>query len=114
MPPPARVRSRERLVGLDWHWLRPTLFTVGLVALVPFAIGADGPTTVSSLVTCAVGFGFFYLLFPGGAHFGMTVANLLAIYACTFEFFRDANFPAASRWYALSAVAIPVLGFLGA
>jgi hypothetical protein len=44
--------------------------------------------TLSSLVTCAVGFGFFYLLFPGGAHFGITVANFLAIYACVFEFFR--------------------------
>ena len=38
-----------------------------------------------------------HLLFPGGAHFGMTVANFLAIYACMFEFFRDANFPAAPR-----------------
>ena len=66
-----------------------------------------------SLQTCAVGFGFFYLLFPGGAHFGLTVANFLAIYACVFEFFHDANFPAASRSFALVAVALPVLGFLG-
>jgi voltage-gated potassium channel len=59
-----------------------------------------------------VGFGFFYLLFPGGAHFGMVVANFLAIYACIFEFFREANFPAAPRAFALGAVAMPVLGFL--
>jgi len=111
---PARVRTRERLVGLDRHWLRSTGFTLLLVGLVAAAIGADWTATLSSLVTCAVGFGFFYLLFPGGAHFGMTVANFLAIYACTFQFFRDANFPAASRDYALGAVAMPVLGFLGA
>ena len=43
----------------------------------------------------------------------MTVANFLAIYACMFEFFRDANFPAAPRNFALGAVALPVLGFLG-
>lgn len=111
---PVRVRARQRLVGLDRHWLRSTGFTLLLVGLVAAAIGADWTATLSSLVTCAVGFGFFYLLFPGGAHFGMTVANFLAIYACTFQFFRDANFPAASRDYALGAVAMPVLGFLGA
>jgi voltage-gated potassium channel len=113
--PPVRVRDRTRrrpLAGIDAHWLRSTLFTVALVALVAFAIGADGPTTVSSLVTCGVGFGFFYLLFPGGAHFGMTVANFLAIYACMFEFFRQANFPLAQRPAAFVAIAMPVLGFL--
>ena len=98
---PVRVRARQRLVGLDRHWLRSTGFTLLLVGLVAAAIGADWTATLSSLVTCAVGFGFFYLLFPGGAHFGMTVANFLAIYACTFQFFRDANFPprrAITRW----------------
>ena len=113
--PPVRVRDRTRrrpLAGIDAHWLRSTLFTVALVALVAFAIGADGPTTVSSLVTCGVGFGFFYLLFPGGAHFGMTVANFLAIYACMFEFFRQANFPLTQRPIAFVAIAMPVLGFL--
>ena len=111
--PPVRARSHEHLVGLDRHWLRSTGFTLLLVGLVAAAIGADWTATLSSLVTCAVGFGFFYLLFPGGAHFGMTVANFLAIYACMFEFFRDANFPAAPREFALGAVALPVLGFLG-
>ena len=110
---PIRVRQIERHVGLDRHWLRSTGFTLLLVGLVAAAIGADWTATLSSLVTCAVGFGFFYLLFPGGAHFGMTVANFLAIYACMFEFFRDANFPAAPRNFALGAVALPVLGFLG-
>jgi voltage-gated potassium channel len=110
--PPVRVRSRERIVGLDRHWLRSTGFTLLLVGLVAAAIGADWTATLSLLVTCAVGFGFFYLLFPGGAHFGMTVANFLAMYACLFEFFHDANFPAAPRAFVLIAVALPVLGFL--
>src|SRR3954451_6629175 len=65
------------------------------------------------VASACIGLGFFYLLFPGGAHFGMTVANFLAIYACLFQFFRDANFPAASREFALAGVALPVLGFLG-
>src|SRR5262249_49098777 len=65
---PVRVRSRHRLVHLDRHWLRSTGFTLLLVGLVAAAIGADWTATLSSLLTCAVGFGFFYLLFPGGAH----------------------------------------------
>jgi voltage-gated potassium channel len=109
---PVHVSSHGRFVGLDRHWLRSTGFTLLLVGLVAGAIGVDWTAAVSSLITCAVGFGFFYLLFSGGAHFGMTVANFLAIYACMFEFFRDANFPAAPRGFALGAVAMPVLGFL--
>jgi voltage-gated potassium channel len=109
---PVRDRSRERLVVLDRHWLRSTAFTLALIGLVAAAIGVDWTATLSSLLTCAVGFGFFYLLFPGGAHFGMVVANFLAIYACVFEFFREANFPAAPRSFALGAVAMPVVGFL--
>jgi voltage-gated potassium channel len=110
--PPVRGRPRDRLFSLDRHWLHSTSFTVALVALVAFAIGVDWGTTISALVTCTVGFGFFYLLFPGGAHFGMTVANFLAIYACLFEFFRDANFAAAPEAFAFGAIALPVLGFL--
>ncbi len=112
MRPPIRARARDNLVGLDSHWLRSIGFTLALVGLVAAAIGADWYSTLTSLVTCAVGFGFFYLLFPGGAHFGMTVANFLAIYACLFEFFRDANFAAAPRPLVLAAVMLPVLGFL--
>jgi voltage-gated potassium channel len=109
---PARVPSRERLVILDRHWLRSTAFTLVLIGLVAAAIGVDWTAALSSLLTCAVGFGFFYLLFAGGAHFGMVVANFLAIYACVFEYFREANFPEATRPYALGAVAMPVLAFL--
>jgi hypothetical protein len=76
--PPVRVRSRTPLVGLDRHWLRSTGFTLLLVGLVAAAVGADWTATLSSLVTCAVGFGFFYLIFPGDAHFGITVAHFLA------------------------------------
>lgn len=94
------------------HWLRSLVFTVGLVGLVALAVGADWGVTIGSVVVCAVGFGFFYLLFPGGAHFGLTMANFLAIYACLFEFFRDANFATVSRPTTLVSLAMPVLAFL--
>lgn len=111
-PLEARKRHHDRPIALDRHWLRSIGFTLALVGLVAAALGADWWSTISSLVTCAVGFGFFYLLFPGGAHFGMTVANFLALYACLFQFFREANFPAAPRAFVLEGVALPVLAFL--
>jgi voltage-gated potassium channel len=109
---PIRTRARGRWIRLDRHWLRSITFTLFLVGLIAAATGADWTSALSSLVTCAVGFGFFYLLFPGGAHFGMTIANFLAIYACLFDGFRETNFPEAPRPFILGAVAMPVLGFL--
>ena len=109
---PIRALPRPQAVSLDQHWLRSTGFTLLLVGLVAVAVGVDWTTTVALLVTCAVGFGFFYLMFPGGAHFGVTVANFLAIYACLFEFFHTANFPDAPRGESLIAVVMPVIGFL--
>jgi voltage-gated potassium channel len=98
---------------LDRHWRRSLLFTLILVGLVIAGIGGDGTFELAALATCGVGFGFFYLVFAGGMHFGITVANLLAIYACMFVFFRDANFPDARETPSIVAWALPVAGFLG-
>jgi voltage-gated potassium channel len=110
---PIATQPHTRVLHLDLHWLRSIAFTVGLVGLIAAAIGAGWTITLGSVASSAIGFGFFYLLFPGGAHFGMTVANFLAIYACLFEFFRSANFPGAPVPFALFALALPVVGFLG-
>jgi voltage-gated potassium channel len=98
---------------LDRHWLRSIGFTLALVALVVAGIGADWSFAVAALATCAIGFGFFYVFFPGGMHFGITVANLLAFYACMFVFFHDANFPAAPRPFVTISFLLPVIGYLG-
>lgn len=102
------------MLRIDRHWLRAIGATLALVGLVAAAIGGGLGFTVSALVSCAVGFGFFYLLFPGGGHFGMTMANFLAVYACLFVFFRQANFPAAPLPASILGLALPVLGFLAA
>ena len=112
MTPSLRAILIRRFSRLNLHWLRAIGFTLGLVGLIAAAIGADWPVTLGAVASCAVGFGFFYLLFPGGAHFGMTIANFLAIYACLFEFFRSANFPDAPNAFAAPALALPVAGFL--
>ncbi|MGE0226455.1 MAG: potassium channel family protein [Acetobacteraceae bacterium] len=104
--------SKPPRFGLDRYWLRSIGFTMFLVGLVAVATGADWSVTTASIAVSAIGFGFFYLVFPGGAHFGMTVANFLAIYACMFEFFRDSNFSLASRHVVLLSLSMPVMGFL--
>jgi voltage-gated potassium channel len=107
VPSPAAPPPR-----LDRGWLRSVTFTVGLVGLVAVAAGEEWVFSLSAVLSCAVGFGFFYLLFPGGLHFGVVVANFVAIYACLFVFFRDNNFPLAPRPMVPLALALPLIGFL--
>jgi voltage-gated potassium channel len=110
--PPRETPARPRASRIDIHWLHSLLFTIVLVGLVGAALGTEWILTLVMVASACIGLGFFYLLFPGGAHFGMTVANFLAIYACLFEFFRDANFAATPRPIAALAQALPVAGFL--
>jgi voltage-gated potassium channel len=103
---------KRHLHRVDRHWLRAVLFTLVLIGLVTAGIGADLGVAAAALVICGLGFGFFYLIFPGGSHFGVTVANALAVYVCVFVFFRDANFGDAPEPASVLAVALPVAGFL--
>ncbi len=107
---PAGPGKRRR--HLDSHWAVSLVFTCVLVGLVAAAVSANWILTSVIVGMSLIGFGFFYLLFPGGSHFGLTVANFLAIYACLFEFFREANFADASAGVTMLARALPVLGFL--
>jgi voltage-gated potassium channel len=103
-------RARRRI---DRHWLRATAFTMTLVGLVAAAMGGEWTFAISAIVLSAVGFGFFYLMFPGGSHFGVTLANLLALYVCLFVDFRDANFFDAPIAWSMAALAFPLAAFLG-
>jgi len=78
------------------------------------AVGGGPGIELAALGSCALGFGFFYFVFPGNMHFGFTVANFLAIYACMFTFFHEANFRAAPRFFSIAGLALPVVAFLGA
>lgn len=88
------------------------MFTVGLVGIIAVATDAEHEVTAAAIAFSALAFGFFYVLIPGGPHFGMVTANLLAIYFCLFEFFRHANFAAAPPPYVLVGLGLPVVGFL--
>ena len=112
-PRHAVTAARPRHAGrFDRHWLHTLAFTLSLVGLVTLAMGANLAFAAATLATCAVGFGFFYLLFATGAYFGLVMANGLAVYVSLFAFFREANFAEASDTAALVAFALPVLAFL--
>ena len=108
-PPASAPLARP---GLSRHWLRQVIFTVLLIGLVSIAQGAEWRLALAGLVISAGSFGFFYLAFPGGLHFGVTMANFLAVYVCMFAFFRDANFPDARLLPSILALALPVTSFL--
>ena len=102
----------KRRVGQNW--LNALIFTLALVGLVAAAIGADWQFTLAALALSGVGFGFFFFAIPGGPHFGVAVANFVAVYACVFVFFRDANFSGSPPWASLIALPMPVAAFLAA
>jgi voltage-gated potassium channel len=97
---------------IDAHWIRSVILTSVLVGMIAIASDAEWLVAGVSIGISVVGFGFFSLAFARGAHFGMVVANFVAIYACLFEFFRNANFPLAPSGAAAIALATPVAAFL--
>ena len=94
------------------HWPRQLAFTLVLTALVAAATGAGWQSALAGLALSAASLGFFYVLFPGGLHFGLTMANFLAVYACVFAFFREANFAQTDITPTIVASVIPVAAFL--
>lgn len=105
----------ERRARIDRHWWRAVAFTAALALLVGFAARPREPGfALLLLATGAAGFGFFYLLFPGGLHFAVALANGLAVYATLFAFFSESNFPEVRGAVAHLGFLMPVLAFLGA
>ncbi|MEE8333286.1 MAG: ion channel [Alphaproteobacteria bacterium] len=95
------------------RWLGAVTLTALLVGLVTFAI-ADVVSYlfVAVVVAIATGAAFFFLLFPGSRFFSIAFANFLAVYACIFEFFREANFAVVEGWVLAPGYLLPIVGFL--
>ena len=97
----------------DRGWIGGALFTVAMVALIALAI----PDVVSHffLIVMAAVAGAtvgFYLMFPGSRLFSIAFANSLAIYACMFVFFVEANFGPVSEVVRPIGFVLPILAFL--
>jgi len=105
----------KRPARIDRHWWRAVAFTAALALLVGLAARPREPGFAALLLaTAAAGFGFFYVLFPGGLHFAIALANGLAVYATLFAFFSESNFARVRPSVGYLGFILPVLAFLGA
>lgn len=105
----------HRRARIDRHWWRAVAFTAALALLVGLAARPGDPAFAALLLaTAAAGFGFFYLLFAGGLHFAVALANGLAVYATLFAFFTESNFPGIRRPVSYLGFVLPVAAFLAA
>ena len=88
-------------------------FTIGLTLLVTAAAAPElGWMRFAVLVAAAGAIVFYLLLFPGSRAFAIGLANGLAVYACLFYFFVDANFQPVSTWALAVGYLLPVAAFL--
>jgi voltage-gated potassium channel len=88
-------------------------FTVLLVGLVAAAV-ADVASVFFLVLVGSVGAAAAAILwlFPGSRLFSVAFANLIAVYACLFVFFVDANFEPVRPVVRLIGFVLPILGFL--
>ena len=93
--------------------LVPVAITVGLISLISLAVGTHLGYSLITLATLAAGVAIFYVVFPGSRFFSIALANSLAVYACIFIFFSEANFEAVDPKMLQVGFTLPILAFLG-
>lgn len=88
-------------------------FTAALILLVSFALTDVINGFVLLMLAAVIGsVAFFYWLFPGSRFFSIALANFLAVYACVFVFFVEANFVSAHFEMQLAGFLLPIVAFL--
>lgn len=93
--------------------LAPVAISVGLVSLISLAVSAHLVYSLITLATVAAAATTLYAVFPGSRFFAIAFANALAVYACIFIFFIEANFSAVHSAWLHIGYALPILAFLG-
>ena len=99
--------------GPNRQWILAVAFTIGLLLLVASAITQE-VSYFFFLLFLVIGSAaaFFVITFPGSRFFSIALANYLAVYACIFTFFADANFQGVSTWARLIGFVAPILAFI--
>lgn len=91
----------------------PIVVTVGMISLISLAVGTHLGYSLITLATVAAGVAVFYVVFPGSRFFSIALANSLAVYACIFIFFTEANFETVDPNFLQLGFTLPILAFLG-
>ncbi|MCC7428528.1 MAG: two pore domain potassium channel family protein [Alphaproteobacteria bacterium] len=103
----------RRRATFDRTWRRAVLFTMTLNGLIALALrGEDSLFAGVNIVVAVIGFGFYYLLFPGSLAFAVGLSNFLGVYTCLFVFFVETNFQPLPHWAVHLGFVMPVVSFL--
>ncbi|HWE75685.1 MAG TPA: ion channel [Stellaceae bacterium] len=90
----------------------PLLLTVGLVGLIALAIAAAESYLAALVVVAILGMVVsFRLVFGSSRSYCLTLANLVAVYACLFLFFAESNFAGVRPAAWAAAFIMPLLAF---
>jgi voltage-gated potassium channel len=93
--------------------LAPVAVSVSLISLIMLSVEAHLVYSLIMLAIVAAGAVTFYAVFPSSRFFAIAFANGLAVYACVFIFFIEANFLAVPTAWLQVGFAMPILAFLG-
>jgi voltage-gated potassium channel len=93
--------------------LAPVAVSVGLISLIMLAAEAHLIYSLIMMAMVAAGAVTFYAVFPSSRFFAIAFANGLAVYACVFIFFIEANFQKVPTAWLQVGFAMPILAFLG-
>lgn len=100
---------RARLAGHPWQ----VVLSAALVGLIALLVAAtQSYLAVVVVVSIVAMVATFRLVFESSRAFCITLANLVAVYACLFLFFSESNFGQASEWALSLAFALPLAGFV--
>jgi voltage-gated potassium channel len=97
----------------DKRWISAVTFTVLLIVLTALAtVDVLDYVLIVVLGAIAAGVAFFFFVFPGSRFFSIAFANFLAVYGCTFVFFKTANFAPVEGALVAVGFLMPIAAFL--
>lgn len=100
---PRRERHSPTAIGLS-------LVLIFLISVA--VVDVINGFVVVMLVSMAAAVGTFYALFPGSGFVAIAFANFIAVYACIFVFFIEADFVHAHIEAVLLGFVLPIFAFL--
>jgi len=101
--------ARLRAVRRTWQ----VLLSAALIGLIALSVAAtEGLLAAVVVFSILIMVTIFSTVFRSGRAFCITLANLVGVYACLFQFFAESNFRAATPWALSVGFILPLTGFV--